>query len=77
MDEPAREKNTVVTCGLSLGEYTALAYSGVVTFEDGLRLVKGYEEKMLFYVVSNVFFLVESLHFDRFILLFTFSRSSS
>eukprot|EP00270_Netrium_digitus_P010674 TRINITY_DN332_c0_g1_i1.p1 TRINITY_DN332_c0_g1~~TRINITY_DN332_c0_g1_i1.p1 ORF type:complete len:448 (-),score=121.41 TRINITY_DN332_c0_g1_i1:73-1326(-) len=29
-----------VTCGLSLGEYTALAFAGAFSFEDGLRLVK-------------------------------------
>lgn len=29
-----------VTCGLSLGEYTALAFSGAFSFEDGLKLVK-------------------------------------
>lgn len=29
-----------VACGLSLGEYTALAFAGAFSFEDGLRLVK-------------------------------------
>lgn len=29
-----------VTCGLSLGEYTALAFSGAFSFEDGLKLVQ-------------------------------------
>ncbi|GMH38114.1 hypothetical protein BSKO_05998 [Bryopsis sp. KO-2023] len=29
-----------VTCGLSLGEYTALAFAGAMSFEDGLKLVK-------------------------------------
>ncbi|KAL8147991.1 hypothetical protein AgCh_005355 [Apium graveolens] len=29
-----------VTCGLSLGEYTALAFAGAFGFEDGLKLVK-------------------------------------
>nr|AJT43716.1 malonyl-CoA:ACP malonyltransferase [Helianthus annuus] len=29
-----------VTCGLSLGEYTALAFAGAFSFEDGLKLVK-------------------------------------
>lgn len=29
-----------VACGLSLGEYTALAFSGAFSFEDGLKLVK-------------------------------------
>eukprot|EP00850_Spirogloea_muscicola_P009205 SM000051S17565 [mRNA] locus=s51:433474:436882:+ [translate_table: standard] len=28
------------TCGLSLGEYTALAFAGAMSFEDGLKLVK-------------------------------------
>ena len=28
------------TAGLSLGEYTALAFAGAITFEDGLRLVQ-------------------------------------
>ncbi|KAL8141411.1 hypothetical protein V2J09_007432 [Rumex salicifolius] len=29
-----------VTCGLSLGEYTPLAFAGAFSFEDGLKLVK-------------------------------------
>ena len=45
-DDKVREANTVVVCGLSLGEYTALAYAGVVSFEDGLRLVKARAEAM-------------------------------
>uniref|UniRef100_A0A7S0WU69 Malonyl-CoA:ACP transacylase (MAT) domain-containing protein n=1 Tax=Chlamydomonas leiostraca TaxID=1034604 RepID=A0A7S0WU69_9CHLO len=35
-----------VTCGLSLGEYTALAFAGAMSFEDGLRLVKLRGESM-------------------------------
>ncbi|GLT26797.1 hypothetical protein SLA2020_018390 [Shorea laevis] len=35
-----------VTCGLSLGEYTALAFAGVFSFEDGLKLVKLRGEEM-------------------------------
>lgn len=35
-----------VACGLSLGEYTALAYAGAFSFEDGLRLVKLRGESM-------------------------------
>jgi hypothetical protein len=35
-----------VACGLSLGEYTALAYAGAMSFEDGLRLVKLRGESM-------------------------------
>ena len=35
-----------VAAGLSLGEYTALAYAGAFSFEDGLRLVKLRGESM-------------------------------
>ena len=44
--EALREKSPEViesceiTAGLSLGEYTALVFAGVMTFEDGLRLVQ-------------------------------------
>ena len=29
-----------ISCGLSLGEYTALIYSGILSFEDGINLIK-------------------------------------
>ena len=45
-EDPERAKNCVVTAGLSLGEYTALVFAGVLTFEDGLRLVKARAEAM-------------------------------
>ena len=32
--------NVRMTAGLSLGEYTALVFAGVMTFEDGLRVVR-------------------------------------
>lgn len=35
-----------VAAGLSLGEYTALAYAGAMSFEDGVRLVKLRGESM-------------------------------
>ncbi|KAH9309176.1 hypothetical protein KI387_037087 [Taxus chinensis] len=35
-----------VACGLSLGEYTALAFVGAFSFEDGLKLVKLRGEAM-------------------------------
>ncbi|MCD7451541.1 hypothetical protein HAX54_012527 [Datura stramonium] len=35
-----------VACGLSLGEYTALAFAGAFSFEDGLKLVKQRGEAM-------------------------------
>ena len=38
--DPAALDNCVATTGLSLGEYTALVFAGVMTFDDGLRLVR-------------------------------------
>jgi [acyl-carrier-protein] S-malonyltransferase len=38
--EPQAEAECVATAGLSLGEYTALAFAGSLTFADGLRLVQ-------------------------------------
>ncbi len=38
--EPEAVENCVATTGLSLGEYTALVFAGVMTFEDGLKLVQ-------------------------------------
>src|SRR5262245_28202193 len=38
--EPAADVDVVAAAGLSLGEYTALAYAGAVNFADGLRLVQ-------------------------------------
>mmetsp|Transcript_19658 Transcript_19658/g.27232 ORF Transcript_19658/g.27232 Transcript_19658/m.27232 type:complete len:361 (-) Transcript_19658:125-1207(-) len=35
-----------VAAGLSLGEYTALAFAGAISFEDGLRIVKARGEAM-------------------------------
>jgi [acyl-carrier-protein] S-malonyltransferase len=37
--EPGVEADVVATAGLSLGEYTALAFAGALGFADGLRLV--------------------------------------
>ncbi len=44
--EPAVEAECVATAGLSLGEFTALAFAGTLTFADGLRLVKTRGEAM-------------------------------
>jgi [acyl-carrier-protein] S-malonyltransferase len=38
--EAAAETDCVATAGLSLGEYTSLAFAGALTFADGLRLVQ-------------------------------------
>jgi [acyl-carrier-protein] S-malonyltransferase len=38
--EPDATQSVVATAGLSLGEYTALAFAGALTFEDGVKLVQ-------------------------------------
>merc|ERR1719414_594019 len=45
-DNPAAVDQCSVMAGLSLGEYTALCAAGVMTFEDGLKLVKLRGEAM-------------------------------
>lgn len=44
--EPDAEKEVVAAAGLSLGEYTALAFAGVFSFAEGLRLVQKRGEAM-------------------------------
>lgn len=39
-ERPEVVERCEVAAGLSLGEYTALAFAGALTFEDGLRLVR-------------------------------------
>ncbi len=38
--EPDASAGVVATAGLSLGEYTALAFAGALSFEDGVKLVQ-------------------------------------
>ena len=38
--DPDALANCAATTGLSLGEYTALVFAGVMSFEDGLKLVR-------------------------------------
>lgn len=38
--EPDAIQSVVATAGLSLGEYTALAFAGALSFEDGVKLVQ-------------------------------------
>src|ERR1043165_148114 len=45
-EQPGVEAECVATAGLSLGEYTALAFAGALDFADGLRLVKTRGEAM-------------------------------
>ena len=37
-ENPAAVEGCSATAGLSLGEYTALVFSGAMTFKDGLRV---------------------------------------
>lgn len=39
-ENPTAVDSAASTAGLSLGEYTALVFSGALSFEDGLRVVK-------------------------------------
>ena len=45
-DSPELVESVAAAAGLSLGEYTALAFAGVMSFEDGLRVVKARGEAM-------------------------------
>ena len=45
-DQPAAADHCVAAAGLSLGEYTALAFAGALTFADGLSIVKARGEAM-------------------------------
>jgi [acyl-carrier-protein] S-malonyltransferase len=45
-DSPDIVLSCEITAGLSLGEYTALVFSGALSFEDGLRVVQRRGEAM-------------------------------
>ena len=45
-EKPEAVENCAAAAGLSLGEYTAIAFAGGVSFEDGLRLVQKRGEAM-------------------------------
>jgi len=44
--QPELIEQCQIAAGLSLGEYTALAFAGALSFEDGLRVVKARGEAM-------------------------------
>lgn len=46
LENPGVVENCIGTAGFSLGELTALVFSGAMTFENGLRLVKIRAEDM-------------------------------
>ncbi len=45
-ENPSLVDSVAATAGLSLGEYTALVFSGAMTFEDGMAVVKVRAESM-------------------------------
>lgn len=45
-ENPTAVDNASCTAGLSLGEYTALVFAGVLSFEDGMKVVKVRAESM-------------------------------
>lgn len=45
-EQPEVLEDVAMTAGLSLGEYTALVFSGAMSFEEGLRVVKRRGEAM-------------------------------
>ena len=45
-DSPEVVDNAAAAAGLSLGEYTALAFAGVMSFEDGLKVVQARGQAM-------------------------------
>ena len=45
-DDPSVVAKCAACAGLSLGEYTALVFSGALSFEDGLKVVKVRAESM-------------------------------
>ena len=46
LEKPGVIDDCSVTAGLSLGEYTALCFAGVLSFEDALKVVKFRAESM-------------------------------
>lgn len=46
LDDPAAIDSCTVAMGLSLGEYSALAFAGAISFEDGVRLTKARGQAM-------------------------------
>jgi [acyl-carrier-protein] S-malonyltransferase len=42
---PESVKNCIAAAGFSVGEITALIFSGAISFEDGVKLVNGHFER--------------------------------
>lgn len=63
--QPEVLQNVTATAGLSLGEYTALAFAGVFGFQEGLELVKIRGEAMQEAAVATPSTMASILLLDR------------
>ena len=63
--DPAAVENCSAAAGLSLGEYTALAFAGAMTFEEGLRLVQKRGEAMQASVDASAGGMVSIMGLER------------
>lgn len=64
-DSPAQLDACAATAGLSLGEYTALVFAGVLDFEDGLRVVRLRGQAMQAAADANPSGMVSILGLER------------
>ena len=65
VEHPEIVNGCVMAAGLSLGEYTALVFSGAMSFEDGLRVVQRRGEAMQQAAYANPSGMVSALLLDR------------
>ena len=64
-EHPEVVNGCAMAAGLSLGEYTALVFSGAMSFEDGLRVVQRRGEAMQQAADANPSGMVSALLLDR------------
>lgn len=64
-EAPAVVESCHAAAGLSLGEYTALVFAGVLEFEDGLRVVRARGQAMQAASEANPSGMVSILGLDR------------
>ena len=64
-EHPEVVDRCAMAAGLSLGEYTALVFSGAMSFEDGLRVVQRRGEAMQQAADANPSGMVSALLLDR------------
>ncbi|MFO0904810.1 MAG: ACP S-malonyltransferase [Pirellulales bacterium] len=64
-EQPQVVESAAATAGLSLGEYTALVFAGVLEFEDGLRVVRLRGQAMQAAAEANPSGMVSILGLER------------